>query len=468
MLRVATLRCVAIPHGDIQFTTTADGVGIAYWEIGSGLPVVVTHNWSFSHAELEWTVPSIASFYIALSERYRVIRFDPRGFGLSDKGFRERGVSTSGAQLGLSTEEAGLDIAAVAEACGVGGFVLMAIGSQGPVAIEFAARHPEMMIGLILCDTTAKVEGSWLDAAIRSQAAVTAIEAEGGTRTPVSFLEHLVPRDELRDWDALERSSRPVGESLTASVLAMREWDASPLLGTVETPTLILVSRNPDVDFRVEARKLAAGIPNSQMRIVDGTFAPYVADRSVVLDAMANLLGTETETQTDGDKGVSDFKTVVFTDVVGSTEFVERVGDENGRSAMRDVERLVTETAAKNRGMVVKHLGDGSLISFSSNSNALAFAVALQHQIGSGPLQIRVGMAAGEPIQEDNDIHGAVVSQASRVTDLGTAGEVMVADSVRQLALGKGYTFEPVGEVSLKGFNQPTKVWKVSTQSPSA
>jgi class 3 adenylate cyclase len=246
----------------------------------------------------------------------------------------------------------------------------------------------------------------------------------------------------------------------------MREWDASPLLGTVETPTLILVSRNPDVDFLVEARKLAAGIPNSQMRIVDGTFAPYVADRSVVLDAIANLLGTETET--DGDRGVSDFKTVVFTDVVGSTEFVERVGDENGRSAMRDVERLVVETAAKNRGMVVKHLGDGSLISFSSNSNALAFAVALQHQIGSGPLQIRVGMAAGEPIQEDNDIHGAVVSQASRIADLGTAGEVMVADSVRQLALGKGYTFEPVGEVSLKGFNQPTKVWKVSTQSTSA
>jgi class 3 adenylate cyclase len=457
---------VDIPHHDIKFTTTADGVGIAYWEIGSGLPVVITHNWSFSHAELEWTVPSIASFYIALSERYRVIRFDPRGFGLSDKGFRERGVSTSGAQLGLSTEEAGLDIAAVAEACGVERFVLMAIGSQGPVAIEFAARHPEMMIGLMLCDTTAKVEGSWLDAVIRSQAAVTAIEAEVGTRTPVSFLEHMVPRDELRDWDALERSSRPVGENLTASVLAMGGWDASPLLGTVETATLILVSRNPVVDFVVEARKLAAGIPNSQMRIVDGTFAPYVADRSVVLDAIANLLGTETET--DVEESISDtsgFRTVVFTDVVGSTEFMQRVGDEQGRSAMRSVERLVVEAAADHGGTVVKHLGDGSLISFGSNSNALAFAVALQHLIEQEPLQIRVGMAAGEPIQEDGDIHGAVVSQASRVADLGTAGEVIVADSVRQLALGKGYTFEPAGEVSLKGFNQPTKVWKVNTQS---
>ena len=463
VLPVATLRWVDIPYHDIKFTTTADGVNVAYWEIGSGLPVVITQNWSFSHAELEWTVPSIASFYIALSERYRVIRFDPRGSGLSDKEFYERGTSVSGAQLGLSTEEAGLDIAAVAEACGVERFVLMAVGSQGPVAIEFAARHPEMLIGLILCDTTAKVEGSWFDAAIRSQAALSKIEAEVGA-APVSFVEHMVPRDELRDWDALERSFRPVGEDLTSSVLAMGEWDASPLLGTVETATLILVSRNPVVDYVVEARKLTAGIPNSQMRIVDGTFAPYVVERSVVLDAIANLLGTETDVE-ESISDTSGFRTVVFTDVVGSTEFMQRVGDEQGRSAMRSVERLVVEAAADHGGTVVKHLGDGSLISFGSNSNALAFAVALQHLIEPEPLQIRVGMAAGEPIQEDGDIHGAVVSQASRVADLGTAGEVMVADSVHQLALGKGYTFEPAGEVSLKGFNQPTKVWKVNTQS---
>jgi len=228
----------------------------------------------------------------------------------------------------------------------------------------------------------------------------------------------------------------------------------------VETPTLILTSRNPEVDFLPDARKLAAGIPNSQMRVVDGTFAPYVADRSLVLDAIANLVGSEAEIP--GEAGVSDFRTVVFTDVVGSTEFVERVGDEQGRSALRAIERLVVEAAGEHGGRVVKHLGDGSMISVGSTSNALAFAVALQHQIESQPLQIRVGMAAGEPIQEDGDIHGAVVSQASRIADLGTAGEVMVADSVRQLALGKGYTFEPAGEVSLKGFNQPTTVWKVS------
>ena len=83
---VGTLRRVDTPHRGIQFTTTEDGFGIAYWEIGSGLPLIVTHNRSLSHAELEWTVPSIASFLVALSERYRVIRFDPRGQGLVRQG----------------------------------------------------------------------------------------------------------------------------------------------------------------------------------------------------------------------------------------------------------------------------------------------------------------------------------------------------------------------------------------------
>jgi class 3 adenylate cyclase len=312
----------------------------------------------------------------------------------------------------------------------------------------------------------AKVEGSWLDAPIRTLAAMSEVEKDAGVAVPVTMYEPAAPADELEEWAALERANRRVGESLTAPVLAMAEWDASFLLGEVEAPTMIIASRSPHFDVLGEARILAAGIPNSQLRIVDGLNVPYVADRAAVLDAIGNLLGTETES--DVEESVSDasgFRTVVFTDVVGSTEFMQRVGDEQGRSAMRSVERLVVEAAADHGGTVVKHLGDGSLISFGSNSNALAFAVALQHLVEQEPLQIRVGMAAGEPIQEDGDIHGAVVSQASRVADLGTAGEVMVADSVHQLALGKGYTFEPAGEVSLKGFTQPTKVWKVSTQS---
>ena len=113
-------------------------------------------------------------------------------------------------------------------------------------------------------------------------------------------------------------------------------------------------------------------------------------------------------------------------------------------------------------GRVVKNLGDGSLVSFGSNSSAIAFALELQDAFRDGPLYLRVGMAAGEPIQEDGDIHGTVVAHASRIGDLGDAGEVIVSDSVRQLAAGKGFDFEPAGEVSLKGFDEPERVWKAA------
>ncbi len=456
-----TLRRVDTPQPDIQFTTTEDGVGIAYWEIGSGSPLIVTHNWSLSHAELEWTVPSIASFLVALSEGYRVIRFDSRGQGLSDRMFPERGVSASGAQLGLSTEESSLDISAVAEACGLDRFALMAVMTQGPVAIDFAARHPEKLVGLILCDSVAKVESSWLDMTTRTQAAMHEIEADAGASTPVTVFATVAPPDELAEWAALDQASRArEGEAYASSTIALREWDVTPLLGAVKAPTLILTSRNPSLDFLEESQKLAAGIPNSQLRIVDGTFAPYVADRVVVLDAIDNLLGGTTEADDIAD--VSGFRTIVFTDIVGSTEFVRRVGDEEGRAAVRALEQQVASLAADHGGRVVKNLGDGSLISFGSNSSAISFGLAVQDKSQGEPLRLRVGMAAGEPIQEDGDVHGTVVAQASRIGDLGDAGEVIVSDSVRQLAAGKGFTFEPKGEVSLKGFDEPERVWKVT------
>ena len=458
---VGTLGRVNTLHRDIQFTTTEDGVGIAYWEIGSGLPLIVTHNRSLSHAELEWTVPSIASFLVALSERYRVIRFDPRAQGLSDRGLYERGVSSSGAQLGLSTEECCLDISAVGEACGLERFALMAVMSQGPVAISFAARHPEKLVGLILCDSLAKVESSFLDMALRIQATMYEAETDTGASMPITVFETLVPPDELAAWGALNQANRAErDEAYASSIIAVREWDVTPLLGAVKAPTLILASRNPDIDFLGESRKLAAGIANSQLRMVDGTFAPYVADRTVVLDAIDNLLDGEAEP--DDSANGSGFRTIVFTDIVESTEFIRRVGDEEGRAAVRELERQVASAAADHGGRVVKNLGDGSLVSFGSNSSAISFGLAVQDKSQDEPLRLRVGMAAGEPIQEDGDVHGTVVAQASRIADLGEAGEIIVSDAVRQLALGKGFSFETRGEVLLKGFDEHTTVWTVT------
>jgi len=139
-------------------------------------------------------------------------------------------VSDSGAQLGLTTEDAGLDIAAVAGACAVERFVLMAVGSQGPAAIEFAARHPERLIGLVLCDTVAKIASSYLGVALETLAAMSEIEADSGVPVAVAMFDRAAPGDELEAWAAFERANRPVGRRVTANIRAMMEWDASSLL----------------------------------------------------------------------------------------------------------------------------------------------------------------------------------------------------------------------------------------------
>ncbi len=449
-----------LPHRDIRFATTDDGVGIAFWEIGSGMPLVIANSWSISHAELEWTVPSVASFYVELAERYRLIRFDPRGIGLSDDppGGWEA-VTSSGAQQAMSTHEMGLDISAVAKACGLDSFALMAVVVQGPVAIEYAATHPDSVTPLILCDAVAKIDSSYLDPFIRGQMAIAQSERELGVDLPVTMWERLVPGDELAEWANLIRHARSRQRLFKTGPLAQMEWNAEPFLGSVVAPTLVLSARNPDFDFLSTARRLAAGIPRSQLRVVNGKSTPYVADRVAVHEAIDALLNPNTGAPY---RSASGFLTVVFTDIVQSTEFVRRVGDERGRAAVRDLEEQVAALASKHSGRVVKNLGDGSLLSFGSNSSAIAFALDLQDACSDGPLQMRVGMAAGEPIQEDGDIHGTVVAQASRIGDLGDAGEVIVSDTVRQLAAGKGFDFEPRGEASLKGFDEPERVWNVT------
>ena len=450
------------PHRNIRFTSTEDGVDIAFWEIGEGKPVVIIQNFSTSHAELEWTVPSIASFYMEMAERYRVIRFDPRGIGLSgDPPGGWGAVTSSGAQQGMSTNGMGLDISAVTSALDIDSFALMGNSVQGPVAIAYAATHPEVS-ELILCDTFANVANSWIGQFLTTHIALKEIEEQTGG--PVfTIWERLGPLDEVDRLVNLARVASLLSvRGTNADALAQLEWDAEAFLAEIGVPTLVLTTRNKAVaDTLSDGRHLAAGIEGSLLVGLEGddrSFSPFWTDRTATLGAIHSFLAPESAS----DHLAAEFQTVVFTDIVESTEYVQRVGDEAGRATIRELEQKVASLAADHGGRVVKNLGDGSLVSFGSNSSAITFALELQDACGDGPLYIRVGMAAGEPIQEDGDIHGTVVAHASRIGDLGDAGEVIVSDSVRQLAAGKGFTFEPRGEPTLKGFEEPERVWKVT------
>ena len=269
---MGSVRSVDLPQRDIRFTTTDDGVGIAYWEIGSGTPIVIVNNWAISHAELAWEIPAVASFYIEMAERYRIVRFDPRGTGMSDDPPGGWGVTTpTGAQQGMTTHDMGLDISAVAAASKIATFALMSVGVQGPVCIEYAATHSDAIIGLILCESVAKIESSWQGAGLQMLQALQRAEDELGTELPVSLLDRIVPADEVEQWANIAAQMRRGKNPGPEAFLTQMEWNAESLLGEVVAPTLVLHSRSRDFDTRLqEARKLTVEIPGAQLRIVKG------------------------------------------------------------------------------------------------------------------------------------------------------------------------------------------------------
>ena len=446
------------PQRDIRFASTEDGVSIAFWEIGSGQPVLISQPASLSHSELEWEVPSMASFYQSMADRYRVIRYDPRGFGLSGDPPGGWGAQTSAeTQLGMTMEEVGFDIKAVIAASSVDSVVLLSVGVMGPVGILFTATHPELVTELVLVDTASDVATAAGASGIHTQRAIILLEKDLGERVPTLGFEQDIPADEIEAVTRLTKTT--LDRVIYPPRHAQWDWNADSYLRDVTAPTLIICSRSHPIfaqDALRDARELTTGILNSRLRIVDGRNAPYFADQPQVLGAIDEFLQPDWEAARP-----SGFRTVVVTDIVDSTMFISEVGDEAARRAMRGVEERVFSLAVKHGGRVVKNLGDGSLVSFGSNTAALRFALEVQISDDTQALRLRVGMAAGEPIEEGEDIHGAVVAYASRVADLGGAGEVVVSDTVRQLAMGKGFQFKTMGQYELKGFDEPATVWKV-------
>ncbi len=157
-------------------------------------------------------------------------------------------------------------------------------------------------------------------------------------------------------------------------------------------------------------------------------------------------------------------KAVVFSDIVDSTAYTNKVGDEAARDQVRFIEELIAANASTYEGRVVKHLGDGSMLVFATPRAAVDFALAVQAGMAEHELDLRIGMAVGDPVEEDGDLHGAVVNLASRVAAEALPGAVVVSDGTKQLLVGKPYDFTHVGSRDVKGFDEPIQVYEVAVK----
>jgi class 3 adenylate cyclase len=273
-----------------------------------------------------------------------------------------------------------------------------------------------------------------------------------GTRNVVQYAA------KIEEWYMRSASA----ETAVQVIEALTRMDETASLRALGCPVLILHPAN-DPFFTMEvAREMSTRTVDSRLIPMADGIHPLTSNWKPIADAVVEF-GT-------GSRRIEPtvparFRTVLFTDLVGHTEMMSRLGDERGRAVLREHEAITREVLKAHGGAEVKTMGDGFMASFGSVTRAVECAVGLQRAFADHEgeaLSVRVGLNAGEPIEEDGDLFGATVILASRIAAKAEAGEVLVSDNVRSLCSGKGFLFADRGEFTAKGFDDPVRIYEVA------
>ena len=390
-----------------------------------------------------------------LSEIGRLILFDRRGSGASDPIPDGRFPTW---------EEWSVDLQAVLDAVGARDTVLFAENEAGPLALLFAAAHPERVSRLILGNTSARF--GWADdypigaRPEEVEALLPLVEAAWGTPELIAdIMPSLV--DAPSDLAALARLSRAAATPRGALRQIRHVWqelDARSALELVRAPTLILQNRNGGVTSggADHARYLAERIDEAVLVEVAGDDAYlFAGDHGPVLAEVAEFLTGERR------PAASDrfLTTVLFSDIVDSTRTAQALGDARWHAVLDRHDRVVRDHLARYGGREVKTTGDGFLACFGGPAHAIDCASGLVDAVRVLDLEVRVGMHTGECERRGDDIAGLAVHIAARVGALAGAGEVLVSRTVKDLVAGSGIGFEDRGEQTLKGVDEPWHVF---------
>ncbi|MEE8346898.1 MAG: adenylate/guanylate cyclase domain-containing protein, partial [Dehalococcoidia bacterium] len=348
----------------VQYAKTSDGVSIAYCTLGEGTPFIQMTTGS-SHLQLEWHYSGIRTWYERLAEKRMLVRYDGRGTGLS-----ERDVTD------YSLDARVRDFEAVVEHLGLDRFALWGAFDWGPVAVAYAVRHPQRVSHLILwCTYASTSDPAWaktLDDLIMT-------DWEMATETMARGYLGRTEEEEAHGRAALVREAI-TPEAFVAITRAADQFDVTDLLGRVRSPTLVMHRRQLQFTEVSSARNLASRIPDARLVVLEGeTPMPFMEDTDAVLQAIDEFLGEGEDAAPQAEPAEPGaFRTILFTDVEGSTAFTERLGDARARDLLREHERIVREALKAHGGSEVKTMGDGFMTSFSSATRALECAIAIQ------------------------------------------------------------------------------------------
>ncbi len=440
----------------IHFARSGDA-SIAYQVVGDGPTDLILVLGFATHVELQWESFAFARFFERISSFSRLIVFDKRGTGLSDPVAE---VPT--------LEQRVDDVRAVMDAAGSECAVLFGVSEGGPMSVLFAAAHPDRVTALVLHGamgrTTEAPDYPWASPAeaLRESAAEFIVPYWG---TDAQGTVELFAPSLADDRQAVEFAARMERSAASPAMVwkifeMFLDMDVRAILPMIQVPTLVLHRRGDRVVNRRAGEELAAQIPDARYVELPGIdHLPWAGDWKAVLGEVEEFLtGARSAPETD-----RVLTTVMFTDIVGSTERAAELGDARWRELLSAHQDAVRRELMRFGGREVKTLGDGCLATVDGPARAIRCGQAIVEAASSAGLQVRVGLHTGEVELMGHDIGGIAVHIAARIGALAAGGEVLVSRTVKDLVAGSAIRFTDQGTKRLKGI---TDDWRLFRAQP--
>ena len=452
-----------VDHPQTRYATTDDDVHIAFQVLGDGpIDLVFVHAF-VSHVELFWELPSFERFVREVSAWARVILFDKRGIGLSD---RLTALPTLGARLD--------ELRAVLDAIGSERILVMGNRDGGALGALFAATYPDRTLGLALwsggvrtaqaADYPWGMSEDWFEERLAIRKEIWGDRSRGEEATRMTYTEagdRLAQDPSFVDWvTRLQRYAAAPGDLVRFS----RMWlstDVRSVLPAIQVPTAVLMREGWSSGLVEEAAWTAGQIPGAQLISLSGDEDDAILGDVVEVAATIRRFAEAIEEEHAAFDRV--LATVLFTDMVGSSKKAAELGDRAWKELVQQHHAKVRALLARFRGREVDTAGDGFFATFDGPGRAVRCAQAIVQSVASLGIEVRAGLHTGEVETIDGKAGGLAVVIGARVGALAAPSEVLASQTVRDLTAGSGIAFEDAGEHELKGVPARWRVYRAAS-----
>jgi class 3 adenylate cyclase/pimeloyl-ACP methyl ester carboxylesterase len=464
----------------IQFAKRKDGVRIGYSIFGTGVPFIYPAPWVSNIAFLLENQMARA-FWERVARYFTVVFYDKHGCGHSDRNRTE-----------FTLESELFDLEAVVGHIGLEEFILFGTSMAGPASIAYTVRHKEKVKHLVLYGTYAN--GRIVTKDEVKLGLISLIRGAWGVGSKI-LIDIFIPgasMDVAQQYAVFQRES--CTSEMAARLLELvYNLDVTGLLPSIQTRTLVL-HREGDKAIPIHlGRELAMEIPNALFKVLQGDIhLPWLGESDKIIEEICAFVGVkesktsdaplfETSPESRRVEDRSDFSaevseiveqaTIVFSDIVSSTELVTRIGDAAARDIFLRHDKIVRDQITKHRGRELQNLGDGFMLSFESPSAAIRCACDMQKELSKNvpSIKIRIGINTGEVVRrEGRQPFGQAVVVASRLANKAKAEQILVLDVTKHLVAGSGFSFVERGRAKLKGIGESFKLYEVVWQITSS